>query len=168
MVSSRLSFISNSDFVVVGISALHAVDIAAIALLEADCRSFKAARWVSVGRTTRSIHRTCHSYRPTERGVHSRRYPRGPMVPGPVSTPGMRTTAFLSTAGEGDCCALTGAPPTTNVMTPVVTSTLLIQFIIRTDPHPKGSPEHYQLASPPSTQIEGDTRKQINVDVDQG
>ena len=61
MISSRLSIISNSDFAVVGISALHAVDIVAIALLEADCRSFKAARWVSVGRTTRSIQRTCHS-----------------------------------------------------------------------------------------------------------
>ena len=82
MISSRLSIISSSDFVVVGISALHAVDIVAIALLDADCRSFKAARWVSVGRTT----------------------------PGPVITPGMRTTAFLSAAGEGDCCAATGAP----------------------------------------------------------
>src|SRR6516162_9931057 len=136
MISSRLSIISNSDFVVVGISALHAVDIVAIALLEADCRSFKAARWVSVGRTTRSIQRTCHSYRPTERGVHSRLYPRGPMVPGPVSTPGMRTMAFLSTAGGGDCCAATGSPPTTDVMThtPVTTSVLLIQFIICAHP----------------------------------
>src|SRR6516165_5170358 len=139
MISSRLSIISNSDFVVVGISALHAVDIVAIALLEADCRSFKAARWVSVGRTTRSIQRTCHSYRPTERGVHSRLYPRGPMVPGPVNTPGMRTTAFLSTAGEGDCCAATGAPPITDVMThmPVATSTVLIQFVICAHLHQK-------------------------------
>src|SRR5262245_58211745 len=156
MISSRLSIISNSDFVVVGISALHAVDIAAIALLDADCRSFKAARWVSVGRTTRANPRIGHSERPTERGVHSRRYPRGPMVPGPVITPGMRTTAFLSAAGEGDCCAATGAPPTTDVMThtPVTTSTLLIKFIICTHPHPKGSPEHYQLASHPSTDID--------------
>src|SRR5215813_1361939 len=170
MISSRLSIISNSAFVVVGISALHAVAIVASALLEADCRSFKAVRWASVGRTTRSSHRTCHSYRPTERGVHSRRYPRGPMVPGPVSTPGMRTMAFLSTAGEGDCCAATGAPPTTDVMThtPVTTSTLLIKFIICAHPHPTGSPEHYQLPSPPSTEIEGDTWKQPNVDVDQG
>src|SRR5262245_40831596 len=168
MISSRLSIISNPAFVVVGISALHAVAIVAIALLEADCRSFKAARWASVGRTTRSSHRTCHSYRPTERGVHSRRYPRGPMVPGPVSTPGMRTTAFLSTGGAGDCCAATGAPPTTNVMTPAVTSTLLIQFIMCKDPHPKRSPEHYQLASPPAAEIEGDIWKQRNVDVDQG
>src|SRR5215471_6574318 len=108
MISSRLSIISNPAFVVVGISALHAVAIVAIALLEADCRSFRAARWVSVGRTTRSIHRICHSYRPTERGVQSRRYPLGPMGPGPVRTAGMRTTAFLFTGGEGDCCALTG------------------------------------------------------------
>src|SRR6516165_366986 len=88
--------------------------------------------------------------------VHSRRYPRGPMVPGPVITPGMRTTAFLSAAGEGDCCAATGAPPTTDVMThtPVTTSTLLIKFIICTHPHPNGSPEHYQLASHPSTDID--------------
>src|SRR5215831_14861288 len=156
MISSRLSIISNSAFVVVGISVLHAVDIVAIALLEADCRSLKAARWASVGRTTRPIHRICHSYRPTERGVHSRLYPRGPMVPGPVSTPGMRTTAFLSTAGEGDCCALTGAPATTNAMThtPVTTSTLLIKFIICAHPHPKGSPEPYQFASHPSTDID--------------
>src|SRR6516164_215423 len=169
MISSRLSIISNSDFAVVGISALHAVDIVAIALLEADCRSFKAARWVSVGRTTRSIQRTCHSYRPTERGVHSRLYPRGPMVPGPVSTPGMRTTALLS-AGEGDGCAAAGTPPTTDVIThaPITTSTLLTQFIICTHPHPKGSPEHYQLATSPSTAIEGDTWKQPHVDVDQG
>src|SRR5262249_51043430 len=141
MISSRLSIISSSAFVVMGISVLHAVDIVASALAEADWRSFKAARWVSVGRTTRSIHRTCHSYRPTERGVHSRLYPLGPMVPGPVSTPGMRTMAFLSTAGEGDCWAVTGAPPTTDVMTHtlVTTSTLLIQFIICS--HPQASPE---------------------------
>src|SRR5262249_28908786 len=139
MISSRLSIISSSDFVVVGISPLHAVDIVAIALLEADCRSFKAARWASVGRTTRSIQRTCHLERRPERGVQSRLYPLGPMVPGPVITPGMRTTAFLSAAGEGDCCAATGAPPTTDVMThtPVTASTLLIKFIICTHPHPK-------------------------------
>src|SRR5215831_2760711 len=142
MISSRLSIISSSAFVVVGTSALHAVAIVAIALLEADCRSFRAARWASVGRTTRSIHRICHSYRPTERGVHSRLNPLGPMVPGPVSTPGMRTTAFLSTGGGGDCCALTGTPPTTDVKThtPITATTLLIKFVICAHPHPKASP----------------------------
>src|SRR5262245_54648774 len=165
MISSRLSIISNPAFVVVGISALHAVAIVAIALLEADCRSFKAARWASVGRTTRSSHRTCHSYRPTERGVHSRRYPRGPMVPGPVSTPGMRTMAFLSTAGEGDCCAATGSPPTTDVMThtPITTSTLLIQFVICAHPPQKISAEQYQFARPSLSK--DDTMKQPKVDV---
>src|SRR5215472_10922430 len=150
MISSRLSIISNPAFVVAGASALHAVAIVAIALLEADCRSFKAARWASVGRTTRSSHRTCHSYRPTERGVHSRLYPRGPVVPGPVSTPGMRTMAFLSTAGEGDGCAETGAPPATDVTThtPVTTSILLIQFIICAHPHQKTRAEQYQFARP--------------------
>src|SRR6516164_1739747 len=165
MVSSRLSIISNSDFVVVGISALHAVDIAAIALLEADCRSFKAARWVSVGRTTRSIQRTCHSYRPTERGVHSRLYPRGPMVPGPVNTPGMRTMASLSTDGEGDCCAATGAPPVMT-HTPIATSTLLIQFIICAHPSQETNAEQYQFARPSLSK--DDTMKQPKVDVDQG
>src|SRR5262245_6894845 len=136
MTSSRLSIISNPAFVVVGISALHAVAIVAIALLEADCRSFNAARWASVGRMTRSIHRTCHSYRPTERGVQSRLYPLGPVVPGPVNTPGMRTMASLSADGEGDCCAAAGTPPTTDVIThtPVTTSTLLIKFIICAHP----------------------------------
>src|SRR5215472_7888990 len=168
MVSSRLSIISNSAFVVVGISALHAVAIVASALLEANCRSFKAARWASVGRTTRSSHRTCHSYRPTERGVHSRRYPRGPMVPGPVNTPGMRTMAFLSTAGEGDCCAATGAPPVTDVMThtPIATSTLLIQFIICAHPPQKTNAEQYQFGRP--SLAKDDTMKQPKVDVDQG
>jgi hypothetical protein len=52
--------------------------------------------------------------------------------------------------------------------TPVTTSALLIKFIICAHPHPKASLEHYQLASPPSTEIEGDTWKQTNVDVDQG
>src|SRR5262245_53986257 len=156
MISSRLSISSNSAFVVVGISVLHAVDIVAIALLEADCRSFKAARWVSVGRTTRSIHRTCHSYRPTDRGVHSRLYPRGPMVPGPVITPGMRTTAVLSTVGEDDCCAVTGTPADRDVMThtPVTTSDLVIHFVICAHLIRKAAPNTYQLASPPSTKIE--------------
>src|SRR5262249_39936950 len=63
------------------------------------------------------------------------------MVPGPVSTPGMRTMAFFSTAGEGDCCAATGAPPTSDVMThtPVTTTSLLIQCIICAYLHPNGS-----------------------------
>src|SRR5262249_25093188 len=125
MISSRLSIISSSDFVVVGISPLHAVDIVAIALLEADCRSFKAARWASVAARPGRTQPPSHSKRPPGRGVHTRLYPLGPMVPGPVITPGMRTTAFLSAAGEGDCCAATGAPPTTDVMThtPVTAST---------------------------------------------
>src|SRR5262249_22536201 len=71
------------------------------------------------------------------------------MAPGPVITPGMRTTAFLSADGEGDCCAATGTPAAKDVTThtPVATSALLIQFVICAYPHPKDSPERYQLAS---------------------
>jgi hypothetical protein len=78
------------------------------------------------------------------------------MVPGPVNTPGMRTTMFLSTAGEGDCCAVTGAPAVKDVMThtPVTASTLLIKLIISAHPHWKSSGEHYQFASQSSTDID--------------
>src|SRR5262245_18625810 len=90
------------------------------------------------------------------------------MVPGPVSTPGMRTTAFLSTAGEGDCCAATGAPQVTDVMThtPIATRTLLIQFIICAHPPQKTNAGQYQFARPSLSK--DDTMKQPKVDVDQG
>ena len=91
------------------------------------------------------------------------------MVPGPVNTPGMRTTAFLSTVGEGDCCAATGAPPITDVMThtPVTASTLLIKYIICTHPHPKGSRNDISSQAIHRLRLKGDTWKQTNVDVDQ-
>jgi len=56
----------------------------------------------------------------------------------------------LSTDGEGDCCAVAGAPPATDVMThtPATTSTLLIQFVICAHPHQKTSAEQYQFARP--------------------
>jgi hypothetical protein len=58
--------------------------------------------------------------------------------------------ASLSTEGEGDCCAATGAPPVTDVMThtPIATSTLLIQFIICANPHQETNAEQYQFARP--------------------
>src|SRR5262249_4516072 len=75
MVSSRLSIISNSAFVVVGISALHAVAIVAIALLEADCTSFKAARCAAVGRPPCSPHRLDPPHLPVAQADRTRGAP---------------------------------------------------------------------------------------------
>jgi hypothetical protein len=60
MASSRASTIANCAFVLSGVLPLQAVAIVASALLEADCRSFRAARCGSLGRTIRSIHSSCH------------------------------------------------------------------------------------------------------------
>jgi hypothetical protein len=57
--------------------------------------------------------------------------PAGPVVPGPVITPGMSTRALLSTAVEDDCCAVADTAPAIIItQTPGAASTLRIVFIV--------------------------------------
>src|SRR5262245_25417607 len=52
------------------------------------------------------------------------------MVPGPVSMPGMRMTALLSTVGAGACCASTAVAPTSEIAMQIAAGIIASLWVI--------------------------------------